>query len=98
MSYFLHKHLTKKQKKTVVDRAMFVAALAFPMTALPQIYQLYHTHNATGISLSSWVGFICFGFVFLAYGIVHKLKPYIMTQILWLAMDTLMVAGILLYR
>lgn len=98
MPFHLYKHLSKKQKLTSVDRLMSVAAVLFPLMALPQVYEIYSKHNVAGVSLLSWVAFMALGLIFLAYGIMHKIKPFIVTQVLWFIIDFLMVGGILLYR
>lgn len=76
---------------------MSVAAVIHPLTALPQIYKIYSTQNASGVSLWTWVGFMLLGLIFLAYGIVHKIKPFIVTQVLWFIVDFAVVIGVLLY-
>lgn len=98
MSFHLRRYLSKKREKTVVDRLMSGAAIVHPLTALPQVYAIYSSKDVTGISLLTWIGFMVLGTVFLAYGIVHKLKPFIVTQILWFTVDVLIVTGVLLYR
>jgi len=98
MSLDLHKHLAKKPIKNSIDRLMVLAAIAHPLTATPQVYDIYTNKSAAGVSLLTWLCFMLLGLVFLAYGIVHRLKPYILTQIIWFAVDALVVIGILLYR
>ena len=98
MSYHLYLHLNKKQKKTLIDHLMYFAAVMHPLTATPQIFLIYTTHNVSGISLWTWISFMTLGLVFLSYGILHKMKPYIMMQLLWFVVDTLVVVGILIYR
>lgn len=98
MSYHLHKHLSKKKKTKVVDHCMMGASIVHPLTAMPQVYQIYATQNASGVSLLTWVGFMLLGIIFLAYGILHKIRPMIVSQILWFTVDFLIVLGILLYR
>ena len=97
MYFHLHKHLSRKQETTVIDRLMTVAAVIHPLTAVPQVYKIYTTQNVSGVSLYTWLGFMCLGLIFLAYGILHKIKPFILTQILWFIVDFLVVAGVLLY-
>lgn len=90
---------TLRTKKTVkvVDSLMSVAAVIHPLTATPQVYAIYTSHNASGVSLWTWLGFMLLGLVFLAYGVVHNLKPILVTQTLWFIVDILIVVGILLY-
>ncbi len=98
MSFHLQKYLRKKRQITAVDRMMAVAAIIHPLTALPQVYKIYSTHNVTGISLWTWLGFMVLGTIFLLYGIVHKIKPFIMTQLLWFVIDFMIVIGVIIYN
>lgn len=97
MSNILFKHLTRKQEIAALDRIMMVAAFVHPLTASPQVYQIYATQDAEGVSLMTWLGFMVLGMVFLTYALVHKIKPMIVTQILWYVVDTLIVVGVVLY-
>ncbi len=80
-----------------IDRAMSVVAVVHPLTALPQVIKIYQTHDVTGVSLLTWLGFMGIGVIFLAYGIIHRIKPFIITQVLWFVIDFLVVIGVLLY-
>lgn len=40
----------------------------------------------------------CMAVVFLAYALVHKIKPLIVTQVLWFIVDAVIVLGIFLYN
>ena len=98
MSHNLYKNLNKKQQKTIIDRLMGVAAVVHPLTAVPQIYSIYSTHNVSGISLWTWLGFMILGLIFLSYGILHNIKPLIVTQVLWFIVDLLVVIGVMMYQ
>lgn len=76
---------------------MLVASILSPLSAVPQIVQIYTTRNVVGLSLLSWLGWGLIGLVFLAYGISHGLKSYILMQVLWTAVTVLMIVGIILY-
>lgn len=81
----------------VIDRAMMAASIIHPLTTIPQVYEIYHSQSAIGVSLFTWLGFMAIGCIFLAYGIAHRLTPFIINQIIWFALDLLIVVGILLY-
>lgn len=93
----LTKHLQGKKSRTLIDSLMSLAAVVHPLTAVPQVVQIYQTHNVSGVSLATWLGFMTLGAIFLAYGILHKIKPFIVTQVLWFIVDFLVVAGIIMY-
>jgi uncharacterized protein with PQ loop repeat len=98
MPYHLQKYLNKKKGTAIVDRLMSAAAVVHPLTATPQVYTIYSTHNASGVSLWTWFGFMTLGLIFLAYGILHKIKPFIVTQVLWFIVDFSIVVGVILYH
>lgn len=98
MSHHLYKHLSKKQEKTIVDHLMSAAAIVHPLTATPQVYLIYSSHDVSGVSLWTWSGFMVLGLIFLAYGILHKIRPFVVTQTLWFVVDFLVVIGVLLYH
>lgn len=98
MPYHLHKYLTKKHEVALVDRLMSVAAVVHPLTAAPQVYVIYKTQDVTGVSLWTWLGFMVLGLIFLAYGVMHKIKPFIVTQLLWFVVDFSIVCGVILFQ
>ena len=81
----------------VIDELMMIASVVHPLSALPQVIQIYSTHNAHSVSLLTWLGFMVLGAIFLTYGVLHNIKPFIITQVLWFIMDGLVVTGVLLY-
>ncbi len=94
--HVLH-HVIKKQHKSLIDKLIYVAAILQPLMTLPQIIQIYSSHNVVGISLATWSGYAILGLLFLAYGIKHRLVPIIVTQVLWFTLQTGVVIGILRY-
>lgn len=87
----------QKKRMALVDKLMMVAATAHPLTALPQVVQIYSTQDVAGVALWTWLGFMMIGSLYLYYGILHKLKPIILNQILWFIVDILVVAGVLIF-
>jgi uncharacterized protein with PQ loop repeat len=96
-NHHLFKYLQQKQQRTKIDALMSLVAVAHPLMAAPQIYQVYSTQEANDLSIWTWAAWMAFGLVFMTYGIAHKLKPYIFMQILWQTVDILMITGIILY-
>jgi uncharacterized protein with PQ loop repeat len=98
MHRLFKKILSKKTRRTTIDKLMAVTAIIHPLTAIPQVLIIYSTQNVSGVSLTTWLSFMIMGSIFLAYGIIHRLKPFIVTQILWFIVDVLVVLGVLMYR
>jgi uncharacterized protein with PQ loop repeat len=80
-----------------IDDAMAAAAIVHPATAAPQVLKIYETHNAVGVAPLTWLSFMAIGTIFLAYGLLHKIKPMIVTQVLWFVMDAVILTGVVLY-
>jgi uncharacterized protein with PQ loop repeat len=89
----------KSHRRTsrAIDHAMAAAAIVHPATAAPQVIQIYATHSAVGVAPLTWLSFMAIGTVFLAYGLLHKIKPMIVTQILWFVIDAAILTGVALY-
>ena len=93
----LHFHISKKRRLSAFDKVAVVAAFAYPITGVPQIFSVLQGQTS-GISLPSWFGFILFALFFLVYGAVHRIKPMIITNALWLLVDSLVVTGVIVQR
>lgn len=81
----------------VVDVAVYIASFVSPLLTLPQVYQIYAFQDATGVSAISWGAYTLFSFPWLAYGILHRQRPLIIANSLWLILHTTVFVGALLY-
>jgi uncharacterized protein with PQ loop repeat len=92
-----YRYLQASKATPNLDRAMLAVCILHPLTALPQVYTIYHNQAAQDVSLATWLGFMLFGVVFLLYSIAHNVKPMIVNQILWFVIDLAVVIGVLNY-
>lgn len=95
--YHLHVHLSKKKKRTILDKVVAIAAYIYPLSGIPQLLLVYRG-DVSGVSIVSWISFACFSALFLSYGLVHKVKPMIVVNSLWLVLDLIIVLGTLTHR
>lgn len=95
-NHILHTKISRKDRKLVDKTMMFVSVVA-PLLALPQVWEIYSQKMAENVSLFTWASFALFAIIYLLYGIVHRLKPLIITNILWLAVEAAVIAGIIIY-
>lgn len=86
-----------KNKVTAIDKAMLAVATIHPLTAIPQVVEIYSNQSSANISLVTWLSFMLIGIVFLSYAVVHKITPMIINQVLWFAIDLAVVVGVLVY-
>ncbi len=101
-----HKHErrpdSKKKRRSAyivfLDKLTFIAGVVGPFTVLPQIYTIFHTHSAAGVSLTTWILLFIVTFPWIFYGIAHKEKSIIVSFILWEVANLAVVTGVMLYR
>lgn len=89
---------TKEQSgRNLLSSLVLAVAVAEPLMTVPQIYQIWSTHNAAGVSLATWAGYIGAACIWLAYSMKIKDKPLMVSSALWVVTEALVVAGALLY-
>lgn len=89
--------MTQTNKKKLVGWTMYVTSVVMPLSAYPQINQLYSTHVTSGLSLATWIMYLFFGLIPLAYALVYNLRPLIISNILWTGVNLIMIFGIIKY-
>lgn len=98
-----HYHRGRKGKQEsgeaqkLMDKLIYVVIIFGPLFTIPQIYQIFSSQDASGVSLVSW-GAYCVGASFwLGYGILHREKPIILTNILLIFMNLFVLLGAFIY-
>lgn len=97
-----HHHKTKdlissKKARVIVDKAVyFITALGIIMT-IPQAVLIWGQQNASGVSLISWSTYLFMAFFWLIYGLVHKIKSIIFSNIAWIILEIFIIIGIVRY-
>ena len=91
-----HPTPNSKTKKSL-DYLIYFFSFTTPLFELPQAYIIYSQQSSEGVSLTTWAYFVITSIVWLAYGIQHKIKPIIVAYTSYLAVELLIVVGILLY-
>lgn len=97
--HYIHVHRPKffKKKMSPLDKIVLFISVAYPLSALPQAIQIFNG-NADGVSIISWLSFLLCASLFFVYGLKNKVFPMIISNFLWIAMDSLVVVGILVYK
>lgn len=83
--------------KTTTERLALIAGVLQPLMTLPQVIIIFLHHSASDVSLLTWLGYLVLGLPFLFYGITHRLRPVLVTQILYIILQTSVVIGVLIY-
>jgi len=106
--HLIHEHTDKDneryrkihEKKWVVfiDRYIYVVAIIGIVMTLPQIYDIWVLQKVDGVSLISWTTYLFSAILWTIYGLGHKEKVIIFTNISWVFLDIMIVVGILVFR
>ena len=86
----------KKYHHSFLDYVIYVFAFAGPVMTIPQIYDIWVTKQIS-VNKITWISYLVIGVVWLFYGIIHKDKPIILSNLLGIITTGLVVAGAILY-
>ena len=75
---------------------LFVAVLE-PVITLPQAYQIFRDRSATGVSITSWIGYEVFTLIWLWYGVAHKDKAITLYSLLYAFVQLAVIMGAIMY-
>lgn len=91
-------HRLKKVKPDYIDIAMSVIAIVSPLTIIPQIVQVFQTHDVEGVSFSTWIFSAITSFTWVIYGLHHKDKPIIFNSVMGTVFCSAIALGVIIYR
>lgn len=89
------KHATKWQK--IMDKLIYVVALIWPILTIPQVWMVWVEKNSAWLSLFTWTAYVVSPTLWLIYGIVHKEKAIIFSNILWIIVDMAVLVWAIIY-
>lgn len=81
-----------------LDKFMYLVSVVAPFVTLPQLYLVWIKRDVSGLSVFSWIGYSFFNAIWVIYGLVHRDKPIVLCNIVWVIVQGFVVLGILLYR
>jgi MtN3 and saliva related transmembrane protein len=82
----------------IFEPLMIITGIVQPLATMPSISNLYftHTQHASGQSLTTWFIFAVASLLLVSYGLLNRKPPIYVGNIIGLAMNLLMVNGILI--
>ncbi len=81
----------------LLDHLIYVVGIIGPVMTLPQIYLIFSTHNASGVSAISWLAWALLDVPWIIYGLAHKQPPIALTYFLWFLGNFAVFIGALIY-
>jgi uncharacterized protein with PQ loop repeat len=92
-----HKHITKKQKRSAFDNFIYVFAFTTPLFELPQLISIISARSAENVSLITWGYLAISSLAWLIYGIKKKMRPLIVSYILYVIVEFSIAISILIF-
>ncbi len=92
-----HKGVRKQAYHPIIDKLVYFAAIFSPAMTLDQVWIIWAEKNTAGLSLLTWLSYTIVTLIWLSYGIVHKEKVIILSNIIWIILNIFIVSGIILY-
>jgi MtN3 and saliva related transmembrane protein len=83
--------------KRGLDKVMFFIAIAGPLATLPQVYQVFMTKDAKGLSLITWLVWTALSCLWALYGYLHKEVPILVSNIIYIVLQSAVVIAIIMY-
>ncbi|MBI3572390.1 hypothetical protein HY091_02570 [Candidatus Kaiserbacteria bacterium] len=83
--------------KRFLDYLMYGVGIVAPIALVPQIWQIYSTRSAAGVSLFTWSLLTVLNVLWAIYAAVHKDKQLFFANAFIVLFDLAIVIGILRY-
>jgi uncharacterized protein with PQ loop repeat len=95
--HHIHKKKHHKITLTTFDHIMIVVAILYPLTMLPQIILIYSLQDAGSVSLLTYSLKFFFIIPWFAYGVLHKSKPIMCSNVMWFIMYAAIATEVIIY-
>ena len=86
-----------KASRRFLDNLVIWLGIGNIIATIPQVFQIFSTQDASGVSAMSWGYYTIFYAVLSVYGIVHKEKPLIITYLGGVVLFAVIFVGALIY-
>ncbi len=101
----LHFHTRKRREPypstklwfRLLDRIVLVAGIVAPVFTLPQIFLIYSSHHAAGVSALTWGVYAVLDLPWILYGFAHRERPIVYSYLLWFVANLTVCIGALIY-
>jgi len=84
--------------KRFLDKAMYVVGLISPIAFLPQVLDVYASHNVSSLSLITWTVLALVNVLWTLYGWVHKEYAIFIANAFMAVLQIFLIGAIVIYR
>ena len=79
------------------DAFMYIVGIGVPIITSSQVIKIWASQNASGVSIIAWSAYLVNSVAWIVYGIIHKEKPIIFTNIVCAIINLLVIIGAVIY-
>jgi uncharacterized protein with PQ loop repeat len=79
--------------KRAIDYGVYLVSILGVVFTIPQMITIWINRNASGVSAISWIAYVVTALFWIFYGVIHREKPIIWINILWVICDLIVVVG-----
>src|SRR4030042_4147855 len=91
-------HTSHKDKNHLIDELIYVVAFIGPLMTIPQVATIWLERKVEGISIITWSSYAVLSIFWISYGLIHKEKPIILANLLFLLVNIAIVVGVLIFN
>jgi len=91
-------HKSRKGENRLIDELIYVVAFIGPLMTIPQVITIWLERRVEGISIITWSSYVVLAIFWISYGLIHKEKPIILANFLYLFVNTAVVLGVLIFN
>ena len=79
----------------VLEKTLGVMSIATLLATVPQVFNVWSSRNASGVSLISWVAYFVAACLWMIHGVRRRDRSIYLPCIGWILLDAAIVIGIL---
>ena len=91
-------HKSHKGNNHLIDELIYIVAFIGPLMTIPQVTTIWLERKVEGISIITWSSYVVLAIFWISYGLIHKEKPIILANFLFLFVNTTIVIGVLIFN
>jgi uncharacterized protein with PQ loop repeat len=88
----------KHKVPPALEKIVTLIALFYPLTALPQLLEIWVGKDVSGVSLLSWSLFLIVTLILIIYSWLKNEKKLALMWSMWVVMYVGIILGLLVYR
>lgn len=85
-------------RETALERVLNVLSVVTLLMTVPQVLVIWIGHNASGVSLASWLSYLVGACLWFVHGVQRQDKSIYLACVGWIILDAAVVIGVVTYR